>query len=204
MNNSAEKLPDMLSSLLSRPTTAKLFMAVFTAAQMLGWITCAQAQEPAVSAAPAQVPPLPKAPPEVRRALREFDRFLDHHALLENRLRIDPPLTANKAFLDKNPELRDFLQANPGVMDGLKTYPLYFLNRALLLQANVPLSFSQLAPFKDLFQADRKLEQELTRSPQSIRDPVFVGNHAALGDFFLQHPDLAQVFQPPPVPPKPQ
>jgi hypothetical protein len=204
MNNSAEKLPDMLSSLLSRPTTARLFMAVFTAAQMLGWITCAQAQEPAVSAAPAQVPPLPKAPPAVWRALREFDRFLDHHALLENRLRLDPPLTANKGFLDKHPELRDFLQANPNVAQGLKAYPLYYLNRALLLQASAPLSFYQLAPFKDLFLAQPKLEQALKLSPQLIRDPVFVGNYAALGDFFLQHPDLAQVFQPPPVPPKPQ
>ena len=194
----------MLSSILSRPTTAKLILVVFTAAQMLGWITYAQAHEPAVLAATPQAPPLPKSPPAVRRALREFDRFLDHHALLEKQLRLDPPLTANQGFLEKNPELRNFLRANPSVIEGLQTYPLYFLNRALLRQAGIPVSFAELARFKDLFQQQEKLRQQLTQHPEWIRDPGFLETHAALRDFLVQHPELARAFLPPPNPPKPQ
>ena len=180
----------------------KLSVAVFMAAQMLGWVTCAQALGVSGAPAPSPAPPLPNSLPAVRRALREFDRFLDHHPLLEDQLRLDPSLTANKAFLKKNPELRDFLRANPNVVEGLKVYPRYFLNRALLRQASAPLPFAEFAPLRDLFLQQPKLEQELTANPESIRDPVFLESHAALRDCLVQHAALARVFLPPSVPPE--
>jgi hypothetical protein len=179
-------------------------MAVFMAVQILGWITYAHAGEPAGSTAPPTTPPLPISRPAVRRALREFDRFLDHHPLLEDQLRVNPQLSTNQAFLKENPELRDFLRANPKVAEGLKIYPRYFLNRALLRQASAPVSFRELALFRDLFQQQPKLEQELTENPELIRDPVFLESHPALRDFLVQHPVLARVFLPPSVPPEPQ
>jgi hypothetical protein len=189
----------MLHFLLARPTTARLAMAVCMAAQVLGWITYAQAGEPVQPAAPQPSPPPPNALPAVRLALREFDRFLDHHPLLEDQLRLDGRLIANQAFLAKTPELRDFLRANPNVGDGLKVYPRYFLNRALLRQASTPLSFVELAPFKDLFQQEPKLERELTRNPQLVRDPAFHESHPELREFFVRNPPLARVFLPPSV-----
>ena len=182
----------MLESILYRPTIAKLAMAAMMAAQMLGWITLAQAGEPA----PVPPPPWPNSLPAVRRALREFDRFLDHHPSLEERLRLDATLAATKAFLESNPELSDFLRANPNVEEGLKIYPRYFLNRALLRQASAPLSFRELASFKDLFQEQPSLEQELKENPESIRDRVFLRSHPALRDFLTEHPELGRVFLP--------
>lgn len=194
----------MLYSSLSRSTTAKLTMAVFMAVPMPGWIPSAHAGEPAGSTASLSAPPLPTSRPAVWRALREFDRFLDHHPLLEDQLRVHPQLSTNQAFLKENPELSDFLRANSKVAEGLKIYPRYYLNRALLREASAPVSFQALAPFKDLFQQQPELERALTRNPELIRDPVFLESHPALRDVLVQHPVLAQVFLPPSVPPKPQ
>ena len=72
----------MLRSILSRPSMLKLSVAVLMAAQMLGWITYAQTSEPAGPSAAPPPPPPPDSLPAVRRALREFDRFLDHHPAL--------------------------------------------------------------------------------------------------------------------------
>lgn len=172
-------------------------VALFITAHALGWPAPAQAANPAPFPAPVQAPSIPA----VRRSLREFDRFLDHHPLLEEQLRLDPRLTTDTAFGERNPELRDFLRANPPVAEGLKINPRYFLYRALLREANVPLSFPDLAPFKDLFQQQPGLERKLTESPDVIGDPGFCEAHAALRDFLHGHPALARVFVRPSVQP---
>jgi len=182
--------------LYPRPTRTLIAPLTFTvclAAQMLGWIATAHAEATAPS------PPTPEARSAVRPALREFDRFLDHHPLLEDKIRRNSPLIANPAFLKKNPELRDFLKANPKVAEGLKVYPRYFLNRGLLRQASAPVSFKELGAFKDLFQQQPKLELALTAAPELIRDPEYLKSHPALHDFLVGHPALAQVFLPPPA-----
>ena len=185
----------MLPVMLSRPIILKFAAAVFMAGQMLGWITYARAGEAPASPAPSPSP-LPNSLPMVQRGLREFDRFLDHHPLLEDQLRLNPALTTDRSFLEKTPELRDFVRANPIVAEGLRVYPRYFLNRALLREADAPLSFTELAPFRDLFQRLPKLEQELTRNPELVRDSTFLESHAELQECFIQHPALGRVFAP--------
>jgi hypothetical protein len=192
----------MLASILPRLTIARLTMGVLAAAPMPGWVAFARASEPVGLAAPPAAPPLADSRPAVRRALREFDRFLDHHPLLEDRLRLDSQLTTSKAFLDQNPELSDFLRANPNVAEGLKVYTRYFLNRALMRQASAPVSFHDLAPFKDLFQEQPKLEQELRENPESIRDPVYLDLHPELRAFLVRYPALGGVFLPSSVRPE--
>jgi hypothetical protein len=191
----------MFRSLFARPMIARLTMTVLLAAQTLGWITFAQGNE--TTPPPPPVPVLPNSLSAKRRALREFDRFLDHHPLLEDQLRIDPDLITDKAFLEKTPGLLGFLKENRNVVDGLKLYPRYFLNRAFLRQASAPISFSSLAAFRDLFQQQPTLERALTANPELIRDPAFVKSNAALRDFFAAHPGLAKVFLPSSVPPHP-
>jgi len=186
----------MFRSLLARPMILKFTYAVLTAAQMLGWITYARGGESSAPAAPSAIPPQTNSLPAVRRALREFDRFLDHHPLLETRLRLNSRLIANKDCLEKNPELTDFLQANPDVAVGLRIYPRYFINRALLQQANAPLSFRELAPLRDLFQEQPKLEQALLENPELIRDPAFLASQGSLRECLARHPALARVFLP--------
>jgi hypothetical protein len=133
----------------------------------------------------------------VRGALREFDRFLDHHPVLEERLRLAPQLTQDPAFLEKNPELRDILAANPRIPEGLAHYPRYYINRALLRQANGPLAFREFAPFRDLFLQQPGLERQLTANPELVRDPTFQASHPLLRDCLLAHPALGRAFLPP-------
>jgi hypothetical protein len=191
----------MLHAILSRPSIMKLSLAFLFAAQMLGWISYACAVEPAGTTAP---PPSPENRPALRAALREFDRFLDHHPVVEERLRPDPQLATNQNFLQKNADLRDFMSANPNVADGLKLYPRYYFNRALLRQASEPVSFRELAPFRDLFLQQPKLEQALTEDPELIRDPAFLASNPALRDCLVQHAVLARAFLPPVISPDPK
>lgn len=187
----------MLAFLLSRPLTAKLAFAVFFAAQMLGWITFARAAD--LVATPTPTTPAPSALPEIRRALREFDRFLDHHPLLEDELRCTPALATREPFLERQPALQSLLLANPLVKEGLAIYPRYFLNRALLRQASAPLAFADLAPFKEFFVQHPAIAQALTSRPELIRDTAFLTAQPALHDFLVRHPPLARVFLPAPL-----
>lgn len=178
------------------PTISGPAMTVLVALAVLGGTAWVQAAETADSPAASVARSQPSSLSGVRRALREFDRFLDHHPLLEDQLRLDSHLTADRGFLEGNPELREFLHANPDVAAGLKIYPRYFLNRALMRQANAPVSFHDLAPFKELFREQPKLEQELLKNPAAIRDPAFLESHPALRGFLVQHPALGEVFLP--------
>ena len=104
-----------------------------------------------------------------------WDRFLDHHPLLEDQLRLDLRLTADRAFLESNPELRDFLHANPNVAEGLKIYPRYFLNRALMRQADSPVVIPRSGPVQGPVPgAAPELERDLLKNPEAIRDPAFL------------------------------
>lgn len=190
----AENFPPVFPVINSRPRTAKLALAVFMAAQTLGWTTLVGSAE-AESAGATNSDSLP----DVRRALREFDRFLDHHPLLENQLLLDPSLTAQRAFLERQTELRTFLAANPKILAGLALYPRYFLNRALLRQASAPVSFAELAPFRDLFQKEPEIQKHLSENPELIRDADFLKANPVLHDCIVQHPALSRVFLPPPV-----
>ena len=194
----------MLQSVLFlRLTTVTVPAALLIAAQMLGWVTYAEAVEP-----PPTSGTLPAAPPNslpiVRRALREFDRFLDHHPLIEDNLRRNPRLVTSADFLEKNPALRDFLRAFPGVAEGLQVYPRYFLNRALLRQASAPLAFPGFAPLRELFQQEPKLERELNENPERIRDSAYLDARPSLRRVLVENPALARVFLPSQktVPPK--
>lgn len=184
-------IPSMFQSTLSRPVFSKLMVAVFVALRLPTGASDAHAGE-----LPAPVAPTPHPLTAARNALREFDRFLDHHPVLEERLRLDPPLTANSAFLKENPVLHNFLRANPEVEAGLGIYPRYYLNRALLRQACAPLSFHELAPLKPLFEQQPELEQALTENPELIRDPGFLDSHPSLRECLVRHAGLARVFLP--------
>jgi hypothetical protein len=62
------------------------------------------------------MPPEQTVPPQregdndtTRRELAEMDRFLDGHPEVAEQLRKDPSLINNQDFLEKHPELREFL-----------------------------------------------------------------------------------------------
>jgi len=174
----------MLSTHLFRPRFVALSILV---AQLAVGIALADAGD---------TPPQQVAPPPVRRAMWDFDRFLDHHPLLEDDLRLAPALVEDKEFLEKNPEFRDFLSANPAVLQGLKRFPRYFLFRALLRQASVPVRHFGIGKLKEVLDKDPSLEKALVQTPDLIRDRAFLEKHTALLDLIRQNPALRQAFLP--------
>lgn len=190
----AEKFHARWSAPGFRAASVRRLPAVFAALLALGGMSGLRAAEPspvASAPAPADLPAM-----QARRALREFDRFLDHHPLLEDELRLDSRLLTKPAYLETNPALREFLVANRDVVPAVKRWPRYYLHRALVRQANAPLARPDLLPLDGLFDRHPAIEQQLVRAPAAIRDANFLKANPPLNEFLGQHPALARVFPP--------
>jgi hypothetical protein len=158
--------------------------------------TAASATSPVVPSTAAKTSALAatETTRKAHQALRELDRFLDHHPLLEDDLRLTPKLVTESEFLRSNPELREFLLGNPAAVSALALEPRHFLRRALMLQASAPIRWTEIAQLDPLFDQQPELERELERRPELIHDPEFLRSHGKLRDFLVQHPPLARVF----------
>jgi hypothetical protein len=128
--------------------------------------------------------------------LRELDRFLDHHPLIESDLRVDPSLLENQGYLKKNPALHQFLLTNPELGAALQTVPRHFLHRALRREANVPIKWSEVAQLDAFLDQHPAIEQQLVRRPALILKPDFLAAETQLREFLVQHDALARGFLP--------
>jgi hypothetical protein len=164
----------------------RIALLAIAASLATGCISFAAAE----TAAPDE--PLHKA----HRLLRELDRFLDHHPLLENDLRLDPRRAIDPVYLSKDPDLQSFLADNPDVIQALQMEPRHFLHRALIREANAPLRYSDIAQLDPFFEAQPAIEREIVANPSRIRDRDYLGLHPPLRDFLTQHSLLCRVFQP--------
>lgn len=64
-----------------------------------------------------------------RADLRKFDRFLDSHPRLAERLRANPELIRDRKFVDNHNELQAFLRENPDMRRELQARPHAFMER---------------------------------------------------------------------------
>ena len=64
-----------------------------------------------------------------RADLRKFDRFLDSHPRLAERLRANPELIRDRQFVENHGELRAFLRDNPDMRRELRAQPHAFMER---------------------------------------------------------------------------
>jgi hypothetical protein len=186
----------MLALIRSRRAIAKTLLLLLLAVQAAGVI--ARISASASSLRPTQASMPAEKALSVADATRALDRFLDHHPLLEEKLRMSPRLVRDEAFLAQNPDLRDFARSNPPAIARLSTERRHLLYRALLRQANVLLPMRELATFGELFDREPALERELNENPEFIREPEFLNRHPALHEFLLQRPRLGVVFSAPP------
>ena len=64
-----------------------------------------------------------------RADLRKFDRFLDSHPRVAERLRANPELIRDRRFVDNHYELQAFLRDNPDMRRELQARPHAFMDR---------------------------------------------------------------------------
>ena len=65
-----------------------------------------------------------------RADMRKFDRFLDSHPRVADRLRANPELIRDRKFVDNHDELQAFLKENPDMRRELQAHPQAFMDRA--------------------------------------------------------------------------
>ena len=176
-----------------RPSFARVGLLALGFAQ--GFIAQAEASD----ATPSSPPPT-AAITDQRRAsfqlLRELDRFLDHHPLVEGDLRPDPALLESAPYLERHPALRQFLDANPAVSATLKSEPRHLLHRALRREANVPLKWSEVVQLDAFLNRSPAVERQLTGNPALIRATGFLATRPQLREFLAQNAALARGFLP--------
>lgn len=155
----------------------------------------------AVESSPAAPPPSPPPITEQRRAsfhlLHELDRFLDHHPLIENDLRVDVTLLENEAYLSRNPPLRQLVAIHPTMGATLRSEPRHLLHRALLREANVPLKWSEAAQLDDFLDQHPVIEHQLATDPMLIRTAGYLAAEPQLRAFLEQNATLSRGFLPP-------
>ena len=66
-----------------------------------------------------------------RADLRKFDRFLDSHPRVADRLRANPELIRDRRFVDNHDELQAFLRDNPDMRREMQANPQAFMDRAV-------------------------------------------------------------------------
>ena len=64
-----------------------------------------------------------------RADLRKFDRFLDTHPRLAERLRANPELIRDRRFVENHDELQAFLRENPDIRREMQARPQAFMDR---------------------------------------------------------------------------
>jgi len=64
-----------------------------------------------------------------RADLRKFDRFLDSHPRLAERLHANPELIRDRRFVDNHDELQAFLRENPDMRREMQARPQAFMDR---------------------------------------------------------------------------
>ena len=65
-----------------------------------------------------------------RADMRKFDRFLDSHPRIADRLRAHPELLRDRKFVDSHDELQAFLRDNPDLRREMQAHPQAFMDRA--------------------------------------------------------------------------
>jgi len=82
------------------------------------------------------------------------------------------------------------------VGSALKSVPRHLLHRALRREANVPLTWSEVAQLDTFLNQNPAIEQQLVRDPALIRAPQFLEARPRLREFLEQNAALARGFLP--------
>lgn len=132
-----------------------------------------------------------------RGELASFDRFLDSHPELAEKLRQDPSLINNHKFVSHSHALRDYLKEHPEVREELKENPNAFMRQEQRFDRHDDVrdgdvTRGELVNMDRFLDSHPEIAEQLRRNPSLGNDRTFVKNHPALQEFFEQHPGVRE------------
>jgi hypothetical protein len=134
--------------------------------------------------------------PDARNAeVASFNRFLEDHREIADRLRSDPSRADDPAFVNGNPALKGYLQDHPGVADQLKTDPNAFMAQEDRIGVREDRFNGELEDFNKFLQDHKETAEQLQRDPSLADNPRFLQEHPALQAYLQHRTDVAEAFR---------
>jgi hypothetical protein len=129
-----------------------------------------------------------------RQELSNFDRFLDNHREIAERLRKDPSLVDNRDFVKDHPELQTYLQDHPGVREEIKENPNSFMQAENRYDRHEDATDrdSVHKRFGEFLGGHSNIAQQLSQDPSLVKNQEYLENHPELQEYLKAHADVQQ------------
>jgi hypothetical protein len=133
-----------------------------------------------------------------RQELTSFDRFLDDHREIADRLRKDPSLVDNREFVDNHPDLQAYLRDHPRVREVIKADPNGFMRREERFDHrndDRDINREELVRFNQFLDSHRETAEQLRRDPSLVDNRQFVKGHPELQAYLQDHPRIREQLE---------
>jgi len=136
-----------------------------------------------------------------RRQLASFDGFLDSHPEVAEQVRKDPSLINNQQFVDKHPELQEYLQQHPEIREELNQNPNAFMHQEQRFDRREDqgrdrdVTRTELANMDRFMDSHPEIAEQLRKDPSLVDNQKFVGSHPALQQFLADHPGVREEYK---------
>jgi len=139
-----------------------------------------------------------------RGELANMDRFLDSHPEIAEQLEKDPSLIKNKEFVEKHPELEEFLKTHSGVREEITENPKAFMRREERFDRHEDerdrdrrmgdrdITREELATMDRFLDSHPEIAEQLQKDPSLIKNKEFVEKHPGLEEFLKANPEVRE------------
>ena len=128
-----------------------------------------------------------------------FDAYLDQHPATAQQLSVNPGLVRNEQYLERHPDLRNFLNGNPAVREELTETPGWFMQRETqyrtLETTNGGLNRVEMDHLDRYLDTHPDVARELAARPDLANNHQYLQQHAELREFLVRHPGVWSQFR---------
>jgi hypothetical protein len=135
-----------------------------------------------------------------RGELANMDRFLDRHPEIAEQVSKNPSLVKNREFVEKHPELHEYLQQHPGVSEEVNENPNALMRREERFDRHEEawrggdrdMNQGDMTSFGRFLGGHSSLAQQLSKDPSLINNKEWLESHPEVRDYLTSHPGAKQ------------
>jgi hypothetical protein len=130
-----------------------------------------------------------------RRAVANFDQFLDTHRETAEQLRRDPSQINNDEFVKSHPALQAYLQQHPEVRQDVSQNPNAFMQQEARYDRSdngMDRDTDSRRQFGQFLGGHADVSRQLSENPSLVKNHEYLDNHPELRDYLNSHPDVQQ------------